>query len=175
MSVSAFPFKKARTTNATATSFTAKIPKATEPSGAGIFNLLDQANGLGGGFFVPKYLQLIPFGTDGNNDTFDMRLYGWNKLEGAAVWIPQLLIDVSVVLGDIAGTVIAADNFMADSLTVNDGAIDNGIWRSFIDCQEDMVGSVMVHTRGCQYIEFDFDLAGGQEAVSMNCLFRAME
>lgn len=166
------PYVKALETSSTSTSFTALTPTTTKPSGAGIFDLLN------GGFSgnVPSWLQLQPYGTDGNNDTFDFRLYGYSEVRGSAtkVYVPQLLIDVSVVLGNIAATDLGAGNFLADTLTINDGAID-GLFRNHIDCQEDLPASVIVHTRGCRFIRFDWDLAGAQEAATMNCLWRPLE
>lgn len=166
------PFQTALATASTATSFAALIPTATEPSGAGVFDLASESLGLGGNTYVPSHLQLLPFGTNGNNDTFDFRLYGWSKVAGSTLYIPQLLIDVSVILGNIDGSAIGTNVFLADTLTVNDGPADSSIWRSLIDCQEDLPASVVVHTRGCRWIQFDWDLAGGQEAASMNCYWR---
>lgn len=171
MGVQALPLSRALTTSSAATAFTAQIPKATEPSGAGVFDLLSKSLGWGGGVVVPSYVQLIPFGTDANDETFDFRLWGWSKVGVSSLYIPQLLIDVSVILGNISGTAIAASTFMADTLTVNDGPIDNGPWRSFIDAQEDLSASVLVHTRGCRYVSFDFDMI---TAASGNCFIRPL-
>lgn len=177
----ALSFRYALAANATSTSFTDYNATSTEPSGVGVIDLLSASLGVGAGLHVPRYLQLIPFGTDGANDTFDMRVYGYNAtvptdlVTDTALYIPQLLLDVSVVLGARTFSDHAANTFLADTLTVNDGAADNAAWRSLIDCQEDMVASVLIHTRGCRYIRFDFDLVGAQEAVSMNCLWRPMD
>lgn len=170
---SALPLQKALATNSTSTDFTAQTPTATEPTGVGVFDLL--ARPYGHSVYVPSWLQIIPFGTDGNDDTFDFRVYGYSKTTDATpLYIPQLLIDVSVVLGNIAATAIAANTFMADTLTINDGPID-GLFRSHIDCQEDMGASLLIHTRGCRYIKFDWDLSGAQAAASMNAYWRSIE
>jgi hypothetical protein len=170
MAILAAPFSYALSTASTATSFTAQVPTTTEPSGAGVHNLLSPATGG-----VPEYLVLLPFGTNGDNDTFDFRVWGWNKTnEATPVYIPQLLVDVSVVLGNIAAS-LGSNSFLADTLTVNDGAADNGPWSSKIDSQEDLACSIIIHTRGCQYIKFDWDLAGAQEGVTMNCLWRPLD
>lgn len=167
------PFKKALSTNSTSTGFTAQVATTTEPTGSGVFNLLDTALGWGGGHKVPTHFQLVPFGTNGDNDTFDFRVWGYSKIEGTtAIYVPQLLLDVSVILCAATATPIAADTFLADTLTVNDGGADNGPWQRIIDSQEDLPASIIFHSRGCQYLKFDWDLAGGQEGVSMNCLIR---
>lgn len=174
------PFRYALAANSTSTAFTDFNVATTEPSGAGVIKF--NSFGLGNSENVPRYVQLIPFGTNGANDTFDMRVYGYSPtladsslVTTTAMWVPQLLLDLSVVLGARTFSGHAADTFLADTLTVNDGAADNAEWRSLIDCQEDMVASVLVHTRGCPIIRFDWDLAGAQEAASMNCLWRAMD
>lgn len=179
MSATCQPFRYALTTNSTSTGFTAQNATTTKPSGAGVFDLLDIANGVGGGTEVPEYLQLIPFGRDGADDTFDMRLYGWSPTILTAslsvIWVPQLLIDVSVVLSAITFSDHAAGTFLADTFVINDGAAaETNIWQNTVNPAEDLVGSIMVNTRGCQLIKFDWDLAGGQEAVSMNCLWRGV-
>jgi hypothetical protein len=164
-----YELRKALDTNSTSADFTAKNTQATEPSGAGVFDLFEE--GYNVGLDVPRWIKLIPFGTDGDNDTFDMRLYGWNKVRGSDIYVPQLLIDLSVVLCARTATTIAASTFLADTLTINDGPAADGTFRNLIDCQEDMVASVLVDTRGCRWIEFDWDLAGAQAAASMNCLW----
>lgn len=179
MTTTCLPFRYALATNSVATSFTAQNATATEPTGVGVFDL--GAEPYGNRNAVPSYLQLIPFGTDGADDTFDMRVYGYSEtvptdlVTDTKLYIPQLLLDVSVVLGARTFSDHAANTLLADTLTVNDGAADNGPWRSLIDCQEDMVASIIVATRGCRYIKFDWDLVGAQEAVSMNCLWRALD
>lgn len=179
MPATALPFRHALTTNSTSTGFTAKVPTLTKPSGSGVHDLLSDSNTLHVGRYVPSYLLLMPYAKDGNNDTFDMRLYAWNRTNDAdPVWVPQLLIDLSVVVGDIAASATGsplASGYLADTLTVNDGGADNGLWQRIADTQEDMPATIIVHTRGAELIEFDWDLAGGQEAVSMNCLFRPID
>ena len=167
-------FQKAISTNSTSTAFTAQVPTTTVPSG---IDLMTEVIREGrDSFRVPNLIQVVPFGTNGNNDTFDMRVFGWSATDDSTtVYMPQLLADVSVVLGNIDGAAIAADTFIADTLTVNDGAADNGPWRTVTDCQEDLPASFIVHTKGCRYITFDWDLAGGQEAVSMNAYWRSLD
>lgn len=176
MTVSAFPLRKASSTNSTATAFTAKIPTATKPSGAAVHDLFDGDYGVAIETYLPDYVQIIPFGTDGNNDTFDMRLWGWSRAytgTSSELWIPQLLASLSVVLGNVDGSAIAASTFLADSITVNVGAAA-GQFRDLVQTANDTPASVIFHIRGCELLEFDFDLAGGQEAASMNAYWRMM-
>lgn len=174
--ISAKPFRRALTSNSAATSFSAKIPTTTKPTvGSGIINLLDPVYGFGGS--VPDWLELIPFGTDGENDTFNMRVLGWTPtLDTTPVWVPRLLALVAVVLGNIDGSALGTGVFMPDTLTLSKGPADNGPLSSSINSPaNDMTASLLLHTRGCTLIEFEFDLAGGQEGVAMNCLWRPAE
>lgn len=180
------PFRYALATNSTSTGFTAQNASATEPSGAGVFDLAraDFVSGSTSGVIsqrVPTFLQLMPFGTAANDKTFDMRVYGFNPtmptdlVTDTEIYIPQLLLDVSCVTSALTFSGHAANTFLCDTLTVNDGAADNAEWRSLIDCQEDLPASIIIHTRGCRYIKFDWDLAGAAEATSMNCLWRPLD
>ena len=180
MTCKAHKFRSVLAASSTSTSFTAQIPTATEPTGTGVIDLLDRDTGVGTGIDIPSWLQLIPYGTDGNDDTFDMRVWGYVPTT-AAVYVPQLLLDVSVILGNIAGTAIGTGVFMPDTFTLNDaaadldGAFEHSPWVSLNSPAEDLIGNILLHTRGCRYLKFDFDLAGGQEAVSMNCLWRPFD
>jgi len=173
-------FQYALATNSTSTSFTAQNATATEPSGTGVFDLA--AVPYGSAQFTPNYLQLVPFGTAAADKTFDLRVYGYTPtvptsglVTTTAIYIPQLLLDLSCTTSAITFSGHAVNTFLCDILTVNDGAADNGLWRSVIDSQEDLVASVILHTRGCRYIKFDWDLAGAAEATSMNCLWRVFD
>jgi hypothetical protein len=175
MSCTAHKFRKVLSANSTSTGFTAQTPTATEPSGEGVLNLLSSELGWGGGVHVPRHLVILPFGTNGDNDTFDLRVYGYSPTnDSTPIYVPQLLIDVSIVLGNIAATAIAADTFMADTITVNEGpAVGN--FSDLISTADDTPASILIHTRGCEIMEFDFDLAGAQEGVSMNAYWRMMD
>ena len=174
MTTSAFPLRRALATNSTSTGFTAKIPTATEPSGTGVHDLMSADMGYGRGTYTPKYIELIPFCTDGDNDTFSMRLYGWTKVYATALWIPRVIADLAVVVGNISGTAIAANTVMADTITVTKGP-PAGAFQDLINTANDTPASIILHTRGCDIIEFDFDLAGAQEGVSMNAYWRLLD
>ncbi len=177
MSVSAQPYRLALATNSTATGFTSKTSTTTKPSGTGVFDLFGTTLSVGLGGNVPRFIELQPFGKDGNNDTFDMRLWGWSRVVDstlavpATVWIPKLLAELNVVLGNIALTGIGTGNFQSDTLTIVDGDSASPV----ISPASDTGASILIHMRGCELIEFDWDLAGAQEGVSMNSLFKFMD
>lgn len=166
------PFKKVLSANSTATSFTDQNATTTKPSGDAVIDLLDSANGWGGGHKVPTHVLLVPYGTDADTETFDMRMYGWSKTEDATpVWVPMLLTDISVTLTARTATAFGANTFLADTITVNDGWPATSIWAAVISTAEDMASGAVIHTLGCQLLTFDFDMilaAGG------NCLVRPL-
>ena len=169
MSVSANNFRRAAS-NSTATSFTAQIPKTTAPDDVLLDNRAD----------VPEYLILIPFGKDGNDDTFDFRVWGWN-LEPGGYYVPQLLFAASVVLGNIAAG-FAANTFLADTIAATfkgpadwDGAHENSPWATVVSNAGDLASYALISTFGCSHISFDYDRAGGQEGTECNCLWRPVD
>jgi hypothetical protein len=171
VTVTAYPLRRALTANSAATSFTAKIPVAVEPSGAGVFDLFDRDLGFAIDTYIPRGIQVIPFGTDANDETFDMRVWGWSKVHAADLWIPQMLGDLTVTLGNIAATAIGADHFLSDTIVVNEGSAETTS-TDLVSTADDTPASVILYLRGCQLIEFDFDLTGGAAA---NCYFRPVD
>jgi hypothetical protein len=175
MSAQCHPLRRALTTNSAATSFTNLTPTSTEPTGDGVFDLFNRDLGLATDTYIPKFINLIPFGTNGNDDTFDMRLWGWKQViksagnDDDAVWVPFMLADLSIVLGNIAATAIGADHLMADTITVNEGTVEE------ISTADDTVASILVHLRGASKFQFSFDLAGAQEATGANCYWAVMD
>ncbi len=171
MTVTAYPLRRALTANSAATSFTAKIPVAVKPSGSGVFDLFDRDLGLAVETYMPRGIQIIPFGTDANDETFDLRVWGWSKVHLTDLWIPQMLLDLSVTLGNIAATAIGADHFLADTIVVNEGSAETTS-TDLLSTADDTPASVILNLRGCQLIEFDFDLTG---AAACNCYFRPVD
>lgn len=165
------PVKRALATNSTDTSFAAKIPKITEPTGAGVFDLTSTINGVGSAHEVPTWIEVIPFATTTDNATFEMRITGWSRVEASDLWIPQLLAHYSCTIGNVSGTAIAANTLMVDTIAITKGAADGSQWASLITTATDTPASVALHLRGCRYIEFGFDSTNAG-AVSMNCFWR---
>lgn len=168
MSVSVRDFRRALAANSTATGFTAKLPTATKPASAGVIDLFaDSGEGINAPPNIPKYAQLVPYGTDSNDQTFSQRLWGWSATD-QGVWIPQLLLQLDVTLGNIAATAIAASHLLADTIALAAGDAH----AEMISPANDTPASVLVHLRGSQLIEFDWDMTG---AASANCLWRLMD
>ncbi len=165
------PWRKALVTENQDNSFEAKIPIATKPSGDGVFNLLDEANGVHQGIFIPEKIIIIPYATNANNETFDIRLWGWNKYDVATpIWIPTILIGLNVVVGNINNDAILNNSFLADTLTLVEGIDANNVLSTG---DADLPARAIVALEGVELIEFDFDVdAGGSASNSDNCLFR---
>lgn len=101
---------KLLSTNSTDTSFAAKDPTATEPTGTGVI--------LGG-----EDLYIIPFGAGSNNDTFDLKVIGWSVAD--TLWIPKEICHLSCTLSaqvGVAGKYLVATDRMCDAITINTGS-----------------------------------------------------
>lgn len=152
-------FQLAVSANSTSGSFTAKAPVATAPSGTGV-HALDVPE-------VPQYVVLAPFGTNANNGAFNMRLWGWIKVDTSDLWIPYKLLELAVTLGNIDASEIGTDHFMADTISITNGDSDAPL----INPADDTGATILVHHRGAQYMEFDFDLT---TAAAANCYWSLM-
>lgn len=173
MSATALPLRQAMDANSTATAFTAKIPVATKPSGTGVFDVFAAALGIATAHCLPKFLQVIPFGTDADGETFDLRVWGWSRVLGGNLWVPQLLTQLAVTLGNVSGAAIGTNHFLSDTLVATDGAVaDSGTGTSILSPENDTPASALIHLRGCELIEFDFDLG---TAAAANAYWRAMD
>lgn len=161
----AHDLRLAMAANSEAADFTAKVPTTTNPStNTGFHDLSSSLLGFVAKGESPEWLQVIPFGTNSNNDVFDMRVWGWSKIFAVDKWVPQLLAQFAVTVGNIAQG--ETNTFMADTIVKTYGGDDVDI----ISPVADVTGSAIIHLRGCQLIEFDFDLGSG--AAAMNAWWR---
>ena len=168
-------FRRAFTTNVVLDSFVGKTPTTTKPSGTGVFDLFSGDYGVATAAWVPEFLQLVAFGDNADNETFDLRLWGWSRdsTHPNPIWVPQHLLQVAVTLGNIAATALGTDNFLADTITVTKGADEeSGLGASVIAQANDTPASILVGLRGCELIEFAVDIG---TAAGGNCLWRAVE
>jgi len=106
---------RALATDSTDTSFTAKAPTATEPSGAGVFN----AEGC-------EEMQFFPYGTGADNDTFNIQVIGWRKYGGGqtTLWIPVEIATLACTFGTqvgVANSDITTSHRFADTITLTSG------------------------------------------------------
>lgn len=167
MSVQSLPLTAVLSANSASTGFTAKVPTTTKPSGDSVLDLF--ALGVNVGVNVPSYIHVMPWATDGNNDTYSVRLIGWRRTaESTPKWFPETLAELAIVLGSIdASTALGAGAVMADTITVTTGPAE-GPFRCVISPANDTPANIKIHTMGVAMIEFDWDLSGAQEATGMN-------
>lgn len=154
-------YAKVRTENATDSSFAARLPTATEPTGAGVLDLSQGTTETAGG------LLLLPFGTGSNNQTFDLRVVGWKKTP-LGLWVPVVLCEASCTLSStlvgVAGYEAVAADYFADAITVNYGI---GVVRQGLgDAQP---ATLEVDPAGCSKAEVLFDRTGATDCNALWC------
>lgn len=182
--------QKAFGTNTTEASFASIVPTLTEPVavnigevGSGIFNLVP------GGFGkVPDAVLVGFFGAGSDNDTFDVRLWGWDRIGSVTVeWIPRPLASFSCTVSGttgVAGGAIVNTDRIVDTIVVNAiapqpfipgvdasaAAITRGTIR-IMSPANNMMAWAFVPVYGCEKIQFDFDMTG---ATNGNAVFRML-
>lgn len=177
--VQALPFRYAFSTNSTSTAFTVQNGTATEPSGAGVVDLLSGSVGVGAGINIPSFLQLVPFLIGADNDTAGLKIYGYTPtiptdlVTDTALYVPQLLAHLTLTACARTFSNHTASAFFCDTIVVTKGPADNGQWGAVISPADDSVASYILNTRGCRYIKFDVDLLVTPTAA--NCLWRPVE
>ncbi len=172
-------FRRARTTNATDTSFASKIYTTTEPSGAGVWNLNDTP---GSGAVVPCHVLVVPFGTGDADDVFDMRVIGWRRigsgLKPDVAWVPTILFSLTCTMGTHVGVALSpvvATEFFADTIVVlSEPTVTADVTRAgtveVYSPANNTVAWAMGALRGCEKVEFTFD-ATTNDPSGTNCLF----
>ena len=172
MATEAQQMKAAVSTVATSTSFTAKTPTTTKPSGGnGVVDLFAFDTGQSQGAHVPDHMVVNPYGTDANNETFDMRVWGWsrnvNDSSSTPTWEPFLIIEVNVILGNISTTAReSATTYDADTITAERGDTETV---RIVSPGDDLSAYFIADITGCELIEFDFDMTG---TAGANALYR---
>lgn len=177
-------YARVRTTDSTDSAFTARVAirdaagTITQSRGAGAAQATAPAiiDMYGGGVTSTNMLKLVPYGTDTNNLTFSMRVIGWSKLDegdkNTTIWIPIILGEVSCTLSSsctgVAGGIIPAATYFCDTIAVTYGT--SGIDLSVTSPAADIPAHVVVDTKGCQFVEVQFDMTG---AASGNALYSA--
>lgn len=168
-----YPFRLATASPSTSTSFTAKTVTATEPTGDGVHDLFSTDYGFATVHSVPKSLQLVPFGGNSDNETFDMQVWGWNETYDGSLWVPQLLVQLNVTLTSLSGAALGTNLLMADTIALAKGAQDTSLNSLIVTSSDLGPASMLIHLRGVQKIEFEFDLTGtGDQA---GCLWRPVD
>lgn len=155
-------FVKARSVNATDSSFPSRIPTTTEPSADGVIDLAPLAGR------VADNLLLIPYGTGSENDTFDLRVIGWRKVD--TLWIPVILAEVACTLSAAVGVasapVINSERFV-DTLSLTIG--NQNASAEVVSPGDDVLAHLMLDVKGFSKVEITFAIDTG--ATGMNALY----
>lgn len=160
----ATPWVKARETSSTASSFAAKIPTLTEPSGAGVFNLGKD------GALARNGLMALGYGTGADNATFDVKIIGWRSvgLGTELIWIPTVLAGItctlSAITGVAGGALVAADR-VVDTMTLMTALGTANVSVELVSPANDLdPAHAVVDLKGSGKIEVHFDLTGATAA-----------
>lgn len=151
-------YVKARTANATDSSFAAKNPTSTAPSGTGVVEV--SRTGVG-----PADLLLVFFGEGADNTTFDVRVIGWSPV--GSLWVPTLIAQMSCTLSAVVGVAgydVTASERFADTISLG-----NGIAVVTNPASDAMPATALVDVAGYRKAEVVFDMTG---ATNGNALCR---
>jgi hypothetical protein len=171
----ALKLRKAFSANVVFGAFVAKVATLTKPVGSGVFNLYDTALGIATEPYVPENLELFPYGSNADNTTLNLRVWGWQQTTDATpIWVPQLITELACTLSAACTlTPIGVNNFLADTIAVTKGAAEaSGSGVSVNSPANDTPGSALVGLRGCELIEFA--VGTGAVGVDANCLWRTV-
>ena len=171
-------WQKARSVNATDTSFPSKIPTVTEPKGdAGTATGASVIEtGLASGHWANAVV-LVPYAIGDDDDVFAMRVIGWSRMKGPTpatrdLWIPTILAEltctVSTAVG-IAGAAVLNTERFADTITLVTGNDDISV--DITSPTGNVIAHATVDLKGFSKIELTFDMTTG-DPTSANCLLR---
>lgn len=172
------PWAKALTNNSTRdASFVdavpGAIPAAVDASGDPTANKAVVA-------LTGKELQVLPFGTDADNETFNMRITLWSKVPGTVdLWIPHFIggfvCTLSIALNGITDAALGVTAAFADTITEeatntwDDAEAPLGVRvRSH---PNDHLALIRVDTKGYELATIEFDLG---TAATANALYRCL-
>lgn len=162
-------WRKAQTTNSTATSFSALLPTVTKPERSatrGVFDLGDQAERS------QNTLLVMPYGGNDNNDIMNVKVVGWDFLKDSGargLWVPSVICEVqgtmSSTLVGVASEDVVATELFCDTLTLTTGVAVLRTGTADID-----PAWFEVDVYGYRMVELTYDLGTGGD--TQNALVR---
>lgn len=172
----AYPWQRALSTGSTATSFAALLAVQTKPetihsgtTGRYVKDFKSQ------GVRNQNTLHIKPFGGNDNNDTFNIRVTGYNFAKNSdpqdpnGLWIPDhiatLNCTLSSTLPGVANELVVATEFFADTLTLTSGIAILKQGTADVD-----TASFLVDISGYELVSITFDIDSGADV--MNALVR---
>lgn len=159
---------KALAANSNDSSFPARIATVTTPSGlsSNTFN-----PGVSDETFVTgvRNSVVFPYGVGNDDTTFSLRIIGWSQTSGG-LWIPTILCEVTCILCTsvgVAGQDVVATERFCDTIALVTNLGNANVSVEIISPQNNTPGHIMLDTKGCNYLDFIFDMTG---ATSGNAL-----
>ncbi len=161
------PLRKAYATNVTSASATSKFPVQVLPSNDGFHQVSHP------GAVAPSILGVIPYAVASDDHTFSLRIWGWQEcafqVGSKPIYVPRLLLEVDLVCGQAAGTVIESGTLFPDTIT-DAGGDDTARIVSPGSDAANTIGHFLVDLSGSRWIEFDAYKNSGS-VTSMNALW----
>lgn len=159
-------------------------PRTARIAGENIFTaggglaILDLRGDVGAGGMAPNNVMFKPFGTDANNESFSMRVWGIEAGQGpvgatsVSAWEATLMAEVLVTLGNVAGandSLVVASDFYADTVGLTYGS---GVDNIMSSNAADLRGAwFRCDTLGFQVFGVEFQEV---TAATMNALYRPL-
>lgn len=173
------PWRKARSTNQTSTSFVAKLASLTTPAGDANTAIGQSILEMGApAALTQNGLMLHPYGTASDGNTFSLRVLGWGpsvtpNSVGIFTWFPTLLCELlctvsSTNVGIASGFVVATELF-AKTIAVTYGNANVSV-EAVSPATAGLNASALVDIKGFQKIEVTFST--GSSATDCNSLCR---
>lgn len=179
------PLKKARSVNSSSANFPTWVtteldPQYTDAGTAAGRALIQLGVGLGG--YVPDCIELFPYSTGADNDTFSMQVVGYRRItpqladerfQYLRFLIAKFNCTISASVGLAGGSVVATERFADTIAIVLEGTSTADVTRSgsfrLYSPANDSPAHVVLPTLGCDAIELEFDQTLNTPA--MNCLY----
>jgi hypothetical protein len=154
---------KAQATNSTDAAYAARLPTATKPARSDTRAVIPRGPGV-----TDATLEVVPYGTDSDNDVINVIVLGWSRTTNG-LWVPRTVCEVQATLSGtlvgVAGQDVAATEFFADTLSLTSGT---ALLRQGTGNQD--IASFLCDVSGFELVELIFKLGAG--AASQNALVR---
>lgn len=175
-------WRKVRRTNATASSFAARVATKTNPNPdtpvAASGTSLDPIPTRGGGGLTQNTAQFLFYATGSDNNTFSARVYGWSRVgpvdqdPNKNIYVPVMICEVALTISStlpgVAGCQVVATELFADTITLTTG---NTAKCTITSPTGDVSAACLeVDFTGFPVLEVVFST--GSSATDMNALYR---
>lgn len=176
------PLKKARSVNATTSAFPSSTDTLTEPvgddgtaTGRCVIDVGTKGHGT-----VPRFMEIFPYASAAANDTFSLRIIGWQRImpplsDGRIQWIPYTIAEFACTVGaetGVAGGAVVATELYVDTITVVSEEVQaSSRGRSAVfSPANDTKARLVIDLEGVEKVELVFDQTLNTPA--MNALYR---